>query len=231
VARFEVHSLEGTQYVDVHLNHEMVRVESGALSYLTGDITIHSRLVPSLGGLLQSLMSDEAVYRPTYTGTGVITLESSLGGFHVLDLNGESWILEKGTYWASEGSVDLGYHRERLVTSLWAGEGFVYLQTRVRGYGKVCITTRGPVEEVHLKEGQKVVAEGKYVICRTGDVSFTVRRSTKNFLGRYTSGEGYVRVYSGAGRIILNPAPYWRYRMFTERANDADRPALTTAEG
>jgi uncharacterized protein (AIM24 family) len=230
VARFEIHTLEGTQYVDIHLNHEMVRVEAGALSYLTGDISIHSRLVPSIGGLIQSLMADEAVYRPTYSGTGVITLESSLGGFHVLDLQGESWILEKGTYWASEGSVDLGYHRERLITALWAGEGLVYLQTRVRGFGKVVITTRGPVEEIELKEGQNVVAEGKYVICRTGDVSFAVRRSTRNFLGRYTSGEGFVRVYSGAGgRIILNSAPYWRYRIFTERANESDRPAQTTA--
>jgi uncharacterized protein (AIM24 family) len=59
---------------------------------------------------------------------GVITLESSLGGFHVLSLNGETWILERGTYWASEGSVDVGYHREEIHTALRAGEGPIYLQ-------------------------------------------------------------------------------------------------------
>ena len=68
MARFEVHKLEGMQYVDVHLNNEMVRVESGALSYLTGDVTIQSQLIPSFGGLIRSLLADEAVYRPTYTG-------------------------------------------------------------------------------------------------------------------------------------------------------------------
>jgi uncharacterized protein (AIM24 family) len=229
MAEFRIQKLEGTQYVDIHLNHEMVRVESGALSYLTGDIVIHSRLMPSVGGLIKSLLADEAVYRPTYSGTGVITLESTLGGFHVLDLAGESWILERGTYWASEGSVDVSYRRERLITGLWAGEGLVYLQTKVSGYGKVVVATRGPVEEIVLEKGKQVAAEGKYVICRTADVAFKVRRSTKNFFGRFTSGEGFVRTYEGPGKVILNPAPYWRYRVFTERAGDTDFPSRATS--
>ena len=226
MAEFKINELEGTRYVEIHLNHEMVRVESGALCYFTGDIAVYSQLMPSLGGLITSLFADEAVYRPTYSGTGIITLESSLGGFHELDLQGESWILERGTYWASEGSVDVSFHRERMSTSIWAGEGPVYLQTRVRGLGKVILATRGPVEEVLLKPGQSVAAEGKYVIARTGDVSFKVRRTTRNFFGRFTSGEGVVRVYEGTGRILLNPTPYWRYRMYTERNGNADSPAF-----
>ena len=229
MAEFRIHELEGVRYVDVHLNREMVRAESGALSYMIGDISIHSQVVPSLGGLVKSLLADEAVFRPTYTGTGVITLESSLGGFHVLELQGESWILERGTYWASEGNIEVKYHRERVETSLWAGEGPIYLQTKVSGHGKVVLTTRGPVEELQLESGKKVVAEGKYVICRTGDVTFKVRRPTKNFLGRFTSGEKRVRVYEGTGRILLNPAPYWRYRIFTERGNNPDLPSQATS--
>ncbi len=228
MARFEVHKLEGMQYVDVHLNNETVRVESGALSYLKGDIAIHSRLIPSFGGLIKSLLAEEAVYRPTYTGTGVITLESSLGGFHVLDLQGESWILERGTYWASEGRVHVGFYRESFLTALWAGEGLIYLQTKVSGHGKVVVTTRGPIEELSLERGKKVAAEGMYVIARTPDVSFKVQRPTKNFFGRFTSGEGFVRVYEGPGRIILNPAPYWRYYILTKRGGDPDNPAHTT---
>jgi uncharacterized protein (AIM24 family) len=229
MAEFRINELEGTRYVEIHLNHEMVRAESGALSYFTGDISVHSQFMPSLGGLLQSLFADEAVYRPTYTGTGVITLESTLGGFHMLDLRGETWILERGAYWASEGSVDVGFHRERMVTSVWAGEGPIYLQTRVRGHGNVALATRGPVEEHVLSPGQSIATEGKYVIARTGDVSFKVRRTTRNFLGTFTSGEGVLRVYEGTGRILLNPTPYWRYRMFTERSGNPESPAFTTS--
>ena len=229
MAEFRIFELEGTRYVEAHLNHEMVRLESGALSYLHGDIAIHSQLIPSMGGMIQSMLADQSIYRPTYTGTGVITLESSLGGFHVLPLNGESWILERGTYWASEGSVDVGYYCEKLKTALWSGEGPIYLQTRVRGEGKVVLTTRGPVEEITLKSGTPVVTEGSYVIARTGDVAFSIRRPTKNFFGRFTSGEGLVRVYEGSGKLLLNPAPYWRYRVFAERAGlSSDEPSKTT---
>ena len=206
MAIFEVKVLEGMQYVDIHLNNETVRVESGALSYLTGDITIHSQLIPSISGLL----------------------ESSLGGFHVIELQGESWILERGAYWASEGRVNLGFHREPLLTSLWAGEGLVYLQTIVRGYGKIAVTTRGPIEEMNLARGQKLVAEGNYVVARTPEVKFSIRRPTKNFFGRFTSGESFVRVYEGPGKLLLNPTPYWRYWMLNQRNGGADLPSQTT---
>jgi uncharacterized protein (AIM24 family) len=144
-------------------------------------------------------------------------------------LDGESWILERGTYWASEGSVDVNFHRERLQTSIWAGEGPLYLQTRVKGYGKTVLATRGPVEEILLREGERVAAEGKYVICRTGDVTFKVRRTTTNFMGRFTSGEGRVRVFEGPGRVLLNPAPYWRYRICHEKSNNSDNPSRMTS--
>ena len=228
MAEFKVEYMEGMQYVDVHLNNETVRVEAGALSYLKGDITVHSELIPSIKGLITSLLADESIYRPTYTGTGIITLESSLGGFHVIELKGESWILERGAYWASEGRVNLSFHRENLMTSIWAGEGLVYLQTKVAGYGKVVVTTRGPIEEHVLGRGERLVAEGMYVIARTPDVKFKIKRPTKNYFGRFTSGEHFVRVFEGPGKVLLNPAPYWRYWMMTQKHGGSDFPSQAT---
>ncbi len=80
-----------------------------------------------------------------------------------------------------------------------------------------------------MGQGQKLVTDGKYVIARTGDVKFTVRRATKNYLGKSTSGDGRVRVYQGTGRILLNPAPYWRYRIFTERRHASAYPSQATS--
>jgi uncharacterized protein (AIM24 family) len=217
MARFEVQYLEGMRFVDIHLEHEMVRCESGALNYLRGNIAVHSQLIPSVGSLVSSLVANESVYRPTYAGTGVITLASSLGGFHVFELKGESWILEKGSYWASEGSIELQFFRERLLTSLWAGEGVVYLQTRVSGQGKLVVCTKGPVEEMELVEGEQLVVEGNCVIGRTQSVKFQMRRPTKNFWGRFTSGESIVRTYRGPGKVLLNPTMYWRYYMDQQR--------------
>lgn len=225
MAKFEVHQLEGMRYVTAELDDEMIRAEAGALGYHTGDIAIRSKLLPSIRGAIRSALAEEAIYRPEYTGTGVVTLESSLGGFHILDLKDEVWILEAGTYWASEGSVDVSYKRERFLTALWLGEGLIYLQTRVQGSGKVVVTTRGPVEEVTLEQGQKLRVDGRHVICRSETVSYVAERATRNFLGRYTAGEGLVRVFTGPGKLLLNPAPYWRYKIFTEHGVDPNYPA------
>ena len=53
----------------------------------------------------------------------MVTLESSLGGYHIVELDGETWLLERGAYWASEGTVEIGYHREPLRRAVLAGEG------------------------------------------------------------------------------------------------------------
>lgn len=228
MAEFQVHQLEGMQYIDIHVENETVRAEAGALNYLTGEITIYSRLFPSLRGVLRSLLAGEAIYRPTYTGTGVVTLESSLGGYHILELEGESWILERGTYWASDGSVDVSFHRERFWTSLMIGEGPIFLQTRVTGHGKVALTTRGPVREVTLGDGESMMAEGPSVIARTAEVAFKIRRPTRNFWGFLTAGEGWLRAYRGPGRVLLNPGPYWRYWMLVQHGAEGDLPSQST---
>ncbi|MCR9293549.1 MAG: AIM24 family protein [bacterium] len=229
MAKFLVKQLEGSRFVQIHLHDEMVRIEAGALNYLTGDIHIHSRVLPPLGTVVKCLLANESVYRPTYTGTGVVTLQPSLGGFHFLDLDGETWIIERGAYLASEGTVDIGYRREPLRKAILSGEGLVYLQTRVRGGGRVVITTRGPIQEIQLEPGQRIATEGRYVVARSGDVTFSVRRATTNALGWLTSGEGWVRVYEGTGRLLLNPTPYWRYRVFSEKGKVADIAAKATA--
>jgi uncharacterized protein (AIM24 family) len=228
MAIFEVHQVEGVHYVDMILDNETVRAEAGALAYLKGDIRVRSKLIPSIPSAIKSVLAMQAVYRPTYSGSGVVTLLSSLGGFHVMNLDDDSWILERGTYWASEGSVDVSFHRVGMWTAFRAGEPIIYLQTEVKGSGKVAVRTRGPIEELILAEGQKVAVDGKSVIGWSSDVRFRVRRSTENFFGKFTSGQGRLRVFFGPGRVFINPAPHWRYRLFAE--NNEDNPFMAWQE-
>lgn len=215
MAHFEVESSEGMNFVKATLDNETIRAERGALCYMTGSISMKAPL-PSIGGWITSALADECVFRPTYTGTGTVFLESSFGGFHIFELSGEPWILDRGTYWASEGGVQLGTHREKVLTSLFAGEGFIYLQTKVSGRGKVVLTSQGPVE-LHTIDGGMIEADGSYVIARTEGISFTMKRATRSILGAWVSGEGSNRVYEGKGRMLVSSVPYWRYRIMQER--------------
>jgi uncharacterized protein (AIM24 family) len=211
MARFDVIEDEGTRYVRIGLEGCTVRAESGALSYMRGAIEMNTPL-PGPGQAIRNVLAGESVLRPSYTGTGEIFLAPTLGGYHLLELAGEAWILESGAYWASDGSVELGLHREAVLTSLWAGEGLIDFQTRVGGRGRVVVNTSGTIAEIEL-HGERIAVEGKQVIARTEGLDYTIRRPSRSLLGSWLSGEGLVRVYRGTGRVLLTTAPFWNRRL------------------
>jgi uncharacterized protein (AIM24 family) len=190
----------------------MVRAEAGALSSMSGTIQMDVPL-PSVGRIVKSYLSEQSYLRPTYTGTGDLLLEASFAGYYVFDLNGETWILESGSYWASEGSVELSATRERAWTSFRAGEGFIDWQTKVSGHGRVALKSQGRVEELSLSPGERFVAHGKSVIARSREVVYRVARPTKSLLKTYISGEAYCRTYNGPGRLLVTRVPYWQFRL------------------
>lgn len=210
MAQFDILSSEGMNWVKITLHDETVRAEAGALSYMMGEIKMDSPL-PSLPRIIKSALADESILRPRYSGTGEIHLESSLGGFHIIDLKGEQWILESGSYWASDGDIQVSAFREKVWTAFRTGEGLIQFQTRVGGIGKVVVRANGPVEEIEVKNS-RFLAEGKYVIGRTGDIAYTVQRPTRSYFSYLLSGESYFRCFEGSGRLLVAATPYWRTR-------------------
>jgi uncharacterized protein (AIM24 family) len=212
MADFDVVETEGLRYLRMEIQDEEVRAEAGALSHLRGDIEVVTP-IPTIGRAIAATLSDEPLIRPRFRGSGEIFLEPSLGGYHVFEVQKESWILENGAYWASEGGVDLGVHREGVITSLYAGEGFIDYQTKLAGRGKVVLNSWGPVEEIELN-GETISAEGKLVIARTEGLTYRVRRPTR-FFSYYLSGESLFRTYSGVGRVLLVKTPYLSARLMS----------------
>jgi uncharacterized protein (AIM24 family) len=212
MAKFEIEHTEGMRWVKVTLENETVRAERGALNHMVGDIGMDVP-VPRPRDMLVSTVSDESPLRPRYRGTGELFLESTLGGFHIMEMNeGESWVFSKGAYWASESGIELTIVRERLLTSFWAGEGLFWYQTAARGKGTIVLATQGPVEEITLNNG-RIVVDGNYVVGRTAGIKFTIRRAARSYVSHILSGEGYARVYEGTGKLLMCTTPYWRFRV------------------
>jgi uncharacterized protein (AIM24 family) len=215
VATFEVIEDQGVSFVKAMLNNETIQAERGALCYLNGDIRIDAKL-PSIGGTVRRLLAEQSLIWPSYSGTGEVYLEASVSGFEIFELDESSWILERGVYWASEGDVALRMFRETVMTSLWSGEGIISLSTRVSGSGKIVLKTRGPVQVINLNN-ERLVADGKYVLARTENVSYRVRRAARSPLASILSGERRLRVFEGTGRVLLSSYPYWRYLLLAGR--------------
>jgi uncharacterized protein (AIM24 family) len=192
----------------ITLNNAEVILEAGLLHYMIGNITIEAQL-PSVGGFLKSALTKEKAVRPRYRGTGIVYLEPTFGECNLLELKGEEWILDKGSFMASDSSVQIGLFTNKAMTGLFGGEGF--FQTSVSGWGKVLYFSQGPIETIHLN-GETLVVDGSFAVARTASVQYKVERATKKFFSSWTSGEGMVNTFSGVGTILI--APY-RNRFLT----------------
>jgi uncharacterized protein (AIM24 family) len=207
MADFQIVAEENTHFVRAVLKGEAIRAEAGALSYMRGDVSMVAP-IPSPMSLIRASLSSEAAVRPTFTGTGEVYLEASLGGYYAFEIHEKPWILERGAYWASEASVELSLYREKALTSFWLGNGFVDFQTRVAGRGRVVLNAAGPVEEIDLGD-EEIAVEGALVIARSSRVAFSVRRPSRGWVSSWLSGEKLLRVYRGPGRILMSATPYW----------------------
>lgn len=214
MATFETIQLEGLRSVRVLLKDESVQTEAGALATLDGELEMSAR-IPSPLSAIRSALSEHSLIKPKYTGSGILHLDPSVKGYHVFDVpEEEDWILEKGAYWASEGSIRLSLARQGVWTSLMAGDGFIYYQIKLSGQGKVVLTSDGPVEEIKLHNSRMKV-DGRLVIARTEGISFKMKRPSKSYVGSWLSGEGRLRVFEGTGTLLISRTPFWNKRLLS----------------
>lgn len=204
MATFEVVEKQGLKMVRAIINNETVRAEAGALHYMRGQITIESKM-PSAGGFLKSMVTQETVFKPTYTGTGEIFFGPPIfGEYASLDLNGDEWILDKGAYVCSDAGVEVGAHRNKAVSGLLGGEGF--FQTKISGVGKVMIQAPGPLEVIDLVN-DRLAVDGSFAVARQAHLNYSVQKATKSLLGSLASGEGLLNIIEGTGRVLIAPVP------------------------
>lgn len=212
MATFEIREVEGMRQIYIEIQDESVRIARGALSNLNGNISFKPTL-PGIGDMFRSVFTQETRIRPFLTGKGVVHLQPSLSGYHVLTVQkDERWILEPGEYWASEGSVELGLTRDPLFASLWAGDGLFAWKTTLSGEGKTAIKAPGPVEVVEVEDGELRV-QGRLVLGRTDGLRFRSVRSAP-FPRNLISGQSRLRVFEGTGKALVAWTPYWNEHLY-----------------
>lgn len=201
--KFEILSKDLLHYVEITLNNETVRTESGVARYWLGNIEMKNQM-PSVKGMLKSAMTGNTVFRPTYEGTGKLMLAPRFHEFAAIQLKNERYVIERGAYWASDMGIEVDVHMNSLSAGLLSGDGFI--QTAVHGTGTVIACSPGPLEVVELR-GNRLVLDGAYCVARSAGLSFTVRKSSRSIFGTVSSGQGLVQVIEGTGRVYLSPVP------------------------
>ena len=195
--------------IAIHLNNDMVKIEPGAMSYFQGNISMVSGVTPgnAIGRFFTGAVTGEATAQPEYRGSGVIVLEPSFKHFLLLGLDSrEQIIVDKGMFYAAQGSVDVkSVAQKNLSSAIAGGEGIFQIQ--ITGPGIVVLESIVPMEEINIIElnNDTLKVDGNFAVLRTAGIDFTVERSAKTLIGSAVSGEGLVNVYRGTGQVWLAP--------------------------
>jgi len=205
MVKYEIIDSEELRMVKATLNGETVRAESGALHYMIGNIEMKNKS-PSVGGFLKSLATSESIFRPTYTGTGeVIFGPPTFGEYHIMELNGNSMILDKGAYICSDEGIEVGIIRNKgLKTMAFGGEGI--WQTSVSGTGTLVYYSQGPIQVVNLVN-DTITVDGNFAVARDANLKYETKLLGKSLFSKFAGGEGFVNIISGTAKVYLSPIP------------------------
>lgn len=219
MADFLIRDIEGMRQVQLDIREETVRTRYGALSNMRGNIEM-TPCLPNPMDAVRAIFNNESSIRPYLTGTGSIRLQPSLSGYHLLDvIENERWILEPGVYWASEGGIELGLHKESFWPSFRAGDGLFAWKTTLAGQGRVVVRAPGPVEVAEINDAELKV-QGRLVLGRTDGLRFSSRLPAP-FPRNLISGQNRLRVFSGTGKALVCWTPYWNEHMYTRMTGES----------
>jgi uncharacterized protein (TIGR00266 family) len=183
---------------------EEVRVEGGSMVGMSAGVALETK---ATGGVLKSLarsvLGGESFFQNTYKAPaqgGEVSVAPSLpGDLFTLNLQGESLLVQSGSYVASETGVSLDTKWGGAKT-FFASEGFIML--RASGAGTLVLSSYGAIHEMNLAAGQRYTVDTGHLVAFSEGIGFNVRR-VGGIKSTLFSGEGLVVDLTGPGRVLM----------------------------
>ena len=188
-------------------NKSKVRVEPGALYYMHGNLEIKASTGGGIGrAVARRIFSGESMFVNEIHGQGEIYLEPTFGHFLLVDISdGSEIIVDKSMFYAGLGELDISIEVNRFLTGIVGGEGFV--QTKISGTGIAVLFSPVPKEEIQIFElnNSRLSVDGNFALLRTGDIDFSMEKSSKSWIETSVSGEGMLQTFKGTGQVWIAP--------------------------
>lgn len=184
-------------------------IQRGAMQMMVGNLSSKTN-VRGAGDFVKkfasSKVTNESAIKPFYMGSGLLVLEPTHKHLIIEDLS--KWngmVVDDGLFLACDGSTNLQtVARKTLSSVVLGGEGL--FNTCLTGNGYAVLESFAPREELLevVLDDDVLRVDGNFAIAWSRSLDFTVEKSTKMFVGSAASGEGFVNVYRGTGRVLLN---------------------------
>ncbi len=193
------------------LEDSAVIIQSGAMQLMIGGVDAATN-IKGAGDLFKkvvgSKVTGESAIKPKYSGNGLLVLEPTYKYIILEDLS--NWdgnlVIEDGLFLACEDTVNMSVTARSTLSSAVLGQEGLF-NTNLTGEGVVVLESPVPAEElivVDLKDDVLKI-DGNMAIAWSNTLKFTVEKTTKSLVGSAASGEGFVNVYRGSGRVMLAP--------------------------
>ncbi len=186
-------------------------VQSGEIQLIIGDIDA-STGIKDTGDLIKkfvnSTVTNESIIKPYYVGKGTLVLEPTFNYILLEDLSDwpDGLIVEDSMFLACEDTVEMDtISRTTLSSALLGREGL--FNSVFYGTGMLALESPVPREElieVELKD-DSIKIDGNMAIAWSPTLEFTVQKSSKTLVGSAVTGEGFVNVYEGTGKVLIAP--------------------------
>ncbi len=197
--------------VFITLNNSAVTVQAGAMQWMLGNVQMNSGVKGVgnfLGKMVSSAVTGESAVKPIYSGQGAVMLEPTYKHIILIDLAewGGNIVLDDGLFLACDSTIQQQVVARSNVSSAVLGKEGLFNLSLV-GNGIAVLESYVPQQELVVFElnNDCVKIDGNMAIAWSGSLSFTVEKSGKSLLGSAASGEGFVNVYRGTGRILMAP--------------------------
>lgn len=189
-----------------------VIIQSGAMQWMAGDIHVGTGVKgvgDFVGKMFKGAVTKESAIKLVYSGTGLLALEPTYKYIILMDVG--SWgrkgmTIEDGLFYACSATISQKLDRRKnLSSTALGGEGFFNLS--LVGNGVAALESNVPYIELVVAElnNEELKIDGNLAMCWSSDLDFTVERTTKTLIGSAASGEGFVNVYRGTGKVLFSP--------------------------
>jgi uncharacterized protein (TIGR00266 family) len=213
--QFEIQGTGDAPVVKAQLSSgSSIFADAGAMMAMTPNLTLESSIKGGLlGALSRKLLRGETFFYLTIKAQQddgeVLLAPASVGGIEILELQGNEYFLQKGSFLAATDGIQLATKTQNLTQGLFSGEGFFV--TRVGGFGTLVLNTFGSLMKVSLAAGQQYVVDNYHLVAWESTTSYQITKAATGWISSFTSGEGLVCRFTGPGMLFLqtrNPSAF-----------------------
>ncbi len=194
----------------IELKGNAYTISAGAMQWTSGSVSMAADVKgigDFLGKAISSKVTKESAIKPKYQGNGLLMLEPTYK--HILLEEVSEWnglVLDDGLFLACDSNIKQKVvARTNLSSAVLGKEGLFNLC--LQGQGIAVLESPVPRDELIeiILENDEIRIDGNFAIAWSNSLEFRVEKSSKSLMGSAVSGEGFVNVYRGTGKILMAP--------------------------